>query len=45
MNEKELEIIRQLTKIADGIADIHAVLNAMVTEGLVTLPDVPASDN
>jgi hypothetical protein len=35
----------QLKRIADSLVNIEAILNHMVTEGLVTLPDAGASDN
>lgn len=45
MTEFETKLIEQIKEMNRKIGDIHAVLNAMVTEGLVVLPDAGASDN
>jgi hypothetical protein len=45
MTDFETKMIKQMEELNKRLGDIHAVLNAMVTEGLVVLPDAGASDN
>ncbi len=45
MDEFERKMLEQMGVLNSRLADIHAVLNQMVVDGLVVLPDAGASEN
>lgn len=41
----DAQAVTELKRIADALERIGAILDVMAIEGIVTLPDAPASDN